>query len=57
MFVRSPSHPPTHPVQVGVGLGKLFTLGGVGIWWVIDIALLAAGQTGPADGSAWEPYY
>lgn len=43
--------------NVGVGLGKLFTLGGVGIWWVIDIALLAAGETGPADGSAWEPYY
>lgn len=43
--------------NVGVGLGKLFTLGGVGIWWVIDIALLAAGQTGPADGSTWEPYY
>lgn len=43
--------------NAGVGLGKLFTLGGVGIWWVIDIALLATGETGPADGSAWEPYY
>uniref|UniRef100_A0AC35U5J2 TM2 domain-containing protein n=1 Tax=Rhabditophanes sp. KR3021 TaxID=114890 RepID=A0AC35U5J2_9BILA len=35
---------------------KLITLGGLGIWWIIDIVLLVTGYLTPADGSLWEPF-
>lgn len=38
------------------GVFKLLTLGGVGIWWFVDIILMAAGVTTPRQAS-WEPYY
>ncbi|GMR41960.1 hypothetical protein PMAYCL1PPCAC_12155, partial [Pristionchus mayeri] len=40
-----------------IGVGKLMTLGGLGVWWFIDIFLLATGNLMPADNSNWEPYY
>eukprot|EP00053_Salpingoeca_punica_P008047 m.72878 g.72878 ORF g.72878 m.72878 type:complete len:172 (-) comp14432_c1_seq2:195-710(-) len=39
------------------GVGKLLTLGGLGLWWIVDIALLITGYLAPADGSLWEPVY
>jgi hypothetical protein len=40
-----------------VGFMKLFTLGGFGMWFLLDLILLLAGKTGPVDTSSWEPYY
>ena len=41
----------------GTAVGKLLTLGGVGIWWIVDIILLVLGELQPADDSSWVPYY
>ncbi|CAI2347924.1 unnamed protein product [Caenorhabditis sp. 36 PRJEB53466] len=40
-----------------MAVGKLMTLGGFGIWWIVDIFLLVLGVLGPADDSNWEPIY
>lgn len=37
--------------QVGLGLLKLFTLGGCGIWWLIDVVLIAVKHQFP--GIQW----
>ena len=42
--------------QTGTAVGKLLTLGGLGIWWIVDIMLLISGDLGPEDGSNWIPY-
>ena len=42
--------------KTGTAVGKLLTLGGLGIWWVIDIILLITGQLLPEDGSNWIPF-
>lgn len=42
--------------HVGTAVGKLLTLGGCGIWWIIDIILLITGELMPQDGSNWEPH-
>ncbi|XP_074640340.1 TM2 domain-containing protein 2-like [Tubulanus polymorphus] len=43
--------------HTGTAVGKLLTLGGVGIWWIVDVILLVTGGLLPADGSNWVPYY
>ena len=36
--------------QCALGVGKLLTLGGLGVWWLIDIILLLSGYTYPEGG-------
>ena len=36
--------------HVGIGVAKLLTLGGLGVWWIIDLLLLVAGELYPDAG-------
>lgn len=36
--------------KVGTGLLKLFTFGGFGIWWLIDVILIATGNATDKEG-------
>jgi TM2 domain-containing membrane protein YozV len=43
--------------RVGTGLAMLLTLGGLGLWWLIDIVMVACGQLKDMDGkwvNEWE---
>lgn len=42
--------------QTGTAVGKLLTLGGVGVWWMVDIILLLTNRLTPEDGSNWNPF-
>jgi len=42
--------------QTGIAVGKLLSLGALGIWWVVDIFLLVTGHLNPDDDSNWIPY-
>ncbi len=42
--------------KTGTAVGKLLTLGGLGIWWIVDIILLISGQLQPEDNSNWIPH-
>jgi TM2 domain-containing membrane protein YozV len=35
---------------IGLGLLKLFTFGGCGVWWLIDIILIATRKVNDVDG-------
>lgn len=41
--------------QTGTAVGKLLTLGGFGIWWIVDIVLLVTNGLMPDDGTNWNP--
>jgi TM2 domain-containing membrane protein YozV len=36
--------------KIGTGILKLITLGGLGIWWLIDVILIATGTMRDANG-------
>jgi len=42
--------------QTGTAVGKLLTLGGLGIWWIVDIMLLISGDLRPEDNTNCIPY-
>ena len=42
--------------QIGLGILKLITGGGFGIWYLIDLILILAGQMKAKDGSALAGY-
>lgn len=42
--------------QTGTAVGKLLTLGGVGIWWIVDVILLITNGLQPEDGCNWNVY-
>lgn len=35
------------------GIGKLFSFGGLGVWTLVDVILIAVGYVGPQDGSLY----
>eukprot|EP01108_Squamamoeba_japonica_P005879 TRINITY_DN4756_c0_g1_i1.p1 TRINITY_DN4756_c0_g1~~TRINITY_DN4756_c0_g1_i1.p1 ORF type:complete len:251 (-),score=12.91 TRINITY_DN4756_c0_g1_i1:108-818(-) len=43
--------------HIAVGVVKLVTLGGIGIWWLIDTILLLVGVYRPANNFEWEPFW
>lgn len=38
------------------GIGKLFSFGGLGIWTLVDIVLIAIGYLRPEDGSLYADF-
>ena len=40
--------------HIGLGILKLITLGGCGIWWLIDLILIATKNLKDADGQELE---
>ena len=38
---------------IGTGILKLTTCGGFGIWWLIDLIMIATGKLKPKDGSEY----
>ncbi|XP_041088145.1 TM2 domain-containing protein 2-like [Polyodon spathula] len=43
--------------HTGTAVGKLLTLGGLGIWWFVDLILLITGGLMPSDGSNCCTFY
>ncbi|MDA8346921.1 MAG: TM2 domain-containing protein [Thermaerobacter sp.] len=43
--------------KIGTGILKLITIGGFGIWWLVDIILIATDSTTDANGRRLEHKY
>lgn len=43
--------------KIGTGLAKLFTLGGLGIWWLVDLILVLAGAQRDSQGYRLQGYH
>ncbi|CAB1320031.1 unnamed protein product [Coregonus sp. 'balchen'] len=43
--------------HTGTAVGKLLTLGGLGIWWFVDLILIITGGLMPSDNSNWCTFY
>ena len=41
--------------QIGLGIAKLLTLGGFGIWYLVDLILIALGQLKDSEGRKLRP--
>ncbi len=41
---------------IGIGIIQLFTLGGLGIWWLIDLIMIITGGLKPKDGEYDETF-
>lgn len=41
--------------QIGLGILKLITFGGFGIWWLVDVILIASKY--PFKNVVWEDYF
>jgi hypothetical protein len=44
--------------KIGTGLAMLFTLGGLGIWWLTDVIMISVGSFRDMEGrlvTQWEP--
>lgn len=40
-----------------LGIAKMLTLGGLGVWWLVDIILLLSGNLQPYNNYVWERFY
>ena len=38
--------------QTGLGIAKLLTCGGIGIWWIVDYILIGMGKMKDAEGNS-----
>uniref|UniRef100_A0A4W5RDD8 TM2 domain-containing protein 2 n=1 Tax=Hucho hucho TaxID=62062 RepID=A0A4W5RDD8_9TELE len=43
--------------HTATAVGKLLTLGGLGIWWFVDLIIIITGGLMPSDNSNWCTFY
>ena len=42
--------------QTGTAVAKLLSIGGLGVWWIVDIVLLISNELTPEDHSNWNKF-